>query len=121
MMEKDILSKVIEVEREIQEKLRGEKSRSLEWIERARKEAKEELAAEEERLREYYEKAMDTIGAEAGKQADEVLRNSAVQAERLSGISDDTLRRILLRYLPGILPEEHAAAARPGKVREPSP
>ena len=121
MMEKDILSRVIEVEKEIQEKLREEKGKSLEWLEGVKREAEEELAREEERLREYYQKTLDDTGAVAEKQAAELLRDSVLQAERLSGISDEILGRILLKYLPRILPEEYAAAGRAEKVREPAP
>ncbi len=103
-MEKDILSKVIEVEREIQEKLREEKSRTLEWIEEVREDAEKQFAKEEERLREHFQKAVDDTGASAGREAAELLKDSALQAERLAGLGDDVLTGIVRKYIRGIVP-----------------
>ncbi len=103
-MEKDILSKVIEVEREIQEKLREEKSRSIEWIESARKQAEEEIGGEEEQLDVCYKKAVDETVAEAEKQASEIVGDSILETEKLARISDEALKTILLKYIPRIVP-----------------
>lgn len=117
MMEKDILSRVIEVEREIQEKLREEKSKAMAWLEEVKKEAEEEIAREEERLKEYYEKTAADADAYAGKQAAELLRDSALEAERLAGISDETLTGMVLKYIPGILPADSSVAGGSEKVQ----
>jgi len=121
MMEKDILSKVIEVEREIQERLREEKSKSLEWVERAKKEVEEELAREEEGLKEYCRKTVDDTGAAAEKEAAELLRGSACQAGRLAAISDDVLTGMVLRYIQGIVPVDPSVSGGSEKLRGPSP
>jgi vacuolar-type H+-ATPase subunit H len=121
MMEKNILSKVIEVEREIQERLREEKSKSLEWVERAKKEAEDELAKEEEGLKEYCRKTVDDTGAAAEKEAAELLRDSALHAEKLAAISDDVLTGIVLKYIQGIVPVDPSVSGGSEKLSGPSP
>lgn len=120
-MEKDILSKVLEVEREIQERLREEKSRSLEWSEGVRKEVEEELAREEKVLKDCYRKVLDDARLAAEKEAAELLRDSALQSERLTAIGDDALTGIVLKYVRRIVPADPSACADSEKARGPSP
>ncbi len=114
-MEKDILSRVIEVEREIQEKLREEKRRTLEWIGEVKKEAEEQLAKEEERVKEFFRKTVDDTGAAAEREAAELLRDSALQGERLAGLGDDALTGVVLKYIWRIVPADSSSekGARP--------
>jgi vacuolar-type H+-ATPase subunit H len=114
-MENDILSKVIEVEREIQEKLREERIKSLEWLEKGKRQAEEEIAREEERLGDSYRKVLDDTVAEAEKHAAEIVQESTLKAEGLSRVSAEALADILLKYIPRILPEDLSE-----KSREPS-
>ena len=51
-MDDDILSRVVEVEREVQQRLDVEKKMSLDWIEKVKKEAEERVIAEEKKLKE---------------------------------------------------------------------
>jgi hypothetical protein len=50
-MEKDILSEVIEVEKEIQKCLEVEKAKSHDWLEKVKKESEEELVREERNIK----------------------------------------------------------------------
>ena len=103
-MEKDILSRVIEVEKEIQERLRTEKERSVEWLEKVKREAEEAVAGDEERLRESFEDAKACSVADADKKAAEIMRKAAEEEKRISAISDGTLGRIIMKHLALILP-----------------
>lgn len=103
-MEKDILSRVIEVEKEIQERLRAEKERSVEWLEKVKREAEEAVASDEERLKESFENAKVCSAAGADRKAAEILRKAAEEEERISAISDETLGRIIMKHLALILP-----------------
>lgn len=109
-MEKDILGKVIEVEKEIQERLRLEKSKSKEWLEGVKREVEEEIAREEERLKGTYNKAVEDARADAEKNASEIFRDAATLAERCHQISDETLKQIIMRHIITILPEEYGAS-----------
>lgn len=114
MTEKDILSKVIGVEKEIQERLIVEKERSVEWLEKVKREAEEAVAAEEERLKESFENARVGSRAEAERKTAEILKEAAGEAERISGLSDETLGRILMRHIALILPSD-ILSEKPGR------
>ncbi len=106
MTEKDILSKVIGVEKEIQERLMAEKEKSLEWLEKVKKESEEAVSAEEQRLNGSFEETKRNSMTDAEKAAAEMLKAADVEAERISGISDETLGLIVIKHVRFILPAE---------------
>ncbi len=106
MTEKDILSKVIGVEKEIQERLMAEKEKSVEWLEQVRKESEESVSRERDALRESFESAKVHSRADAEKRAAEIIGKAKEEAERISQIGDETLRRVLLRHISAILPQD---------------
>lgn len=116
MTEKDILSKVIAVEKEIQEKLMLEKERSLEWLEKVKRQAEESISKEEAGLHESFENAERNSGTDAEKKAAEMLEKANAEAERISGISDETLGRILMRHVAFILPTD-GPSEKPERLR----
>lgn len=105
-MEKDILSRVIEVEKEIQERLRIEKDRSLEFLEAVKREVGDSLAREEEILKENRSAAIEKAKAAAREKAKETLQKAEQRAEKYRRIDDSDLKNILTRRLAAILPTE---------------
>lgn len=103
-MEKDILTKVIEVEKEIQDTLDGEKRRSEEWVEKVRMEIEEEVIKEDEDLKKSFKETEGIVMAEIKNKSSEILEGASRQAERLSKISDEDLNEIIKRYIMSILP-----------------
>jgi predicted adenine nucleotide alpha hydrolase (AANH) superfamily ATPase len=103
-MEEDILSKVIEVEKEIQKGLETEKVKAQEWLEKIKKESEEEIMKEEYRLKEAFESALEESGAYAERKSSEVLSEAVLLAERLKSMPDETLSEIITRHIMKILP-----------------
>lgn len=103
-MEDDILGKVVEVEKEIQNTIRTEKEKSRKWIENVRKDADKRLADTESELAESLEKAVERAKANAGSRASELLRNAEALAKTFQGLSDETLRAIITKHITSILP-----------------
>lgn len=103
-MEKDILSKVVKVEEDIQEKLEAEKKRASEMVEEAREEAAKRVLAEEARLNDSFNRAVKDSRILAEKKASEILQNTGSDADKINNLSDDTLIRILSRNISSILP-----------------
>ncbi len=94
---------MIETEREIQAILEREKKKADEWVERVRAEAGQEIAREEERLKALSARAMAAARADAEAKAAEIIASSNLRAQRLAHL-DDSVRKILVKYLPRILP-----------------
>ena len=106
-MDEDVLSTVMEVEREIQEKLEAERRKAREWLERVRADAGRSYAASEERFKKSSEKAVADALADVEARAADLLSRATLEAERLVHLGDETMRKIMARYLPRILPGEH--------------
>lgn len=100
----DVLSTVIEVEREIQQRLDEEKKKSRERIEHATAEAERELAVEARRLTEAADASLSNARSTSDQEAAAVAEAARREAERIDRISDDTLRNAVRRYLARILP-----------------
>ena len=94
-MEKDILSRVIEAEKEIQERIAKEKEKSLEWIEKAKKEMQEATEEEERRREAAFRETVRNAGIEAEKKAMRMIEEETVRAENIAKTSDDVLKKLI--------------------------
>jgi vacuolar-type H+-ATPase subunit H len=103
-MENDILGKVVHVETEIQKMIETEKNMARERIEEARKKAEEGLVHEENRLNHSLDITIRDAQLSFKKEASEMVEKARADAERIDGLSDDQLRRIILKHLHIILP-----------------
>lgn len=105
-MERDMLSKVLDTEREIQAKIESEKKRHEEKIEKAGKEAGERVLQEEAALREQLEKSVREAEEIAKGKAADIMEAAGRRAETLRSLSDDALQRIVMKYIDSILPRD---------------
>ena len=103
-MEKDILSEVIETEKEIQKCLELETQKAKEWLEDVRKKAALELKQAEQEYTTALEQALADAEKEAAARALAVRKNSEMQADRLGKLDDRILKSILERRIKRILP-----------------
>jgi vacuolar-type H+-ATPase subunit H len=103
-MQKDILSEVIEVEKEIQKCLEVEKEKSRDWLEKVKKESELELAREEKNIKESLNKSIEVAKKEAELKAAEIVKQTEARAERLAKLNDQTLVDIVGEQITRILP-----------------
>lgn len=103
-MEKDILSEVIETEKEIQKCLEQEMQKAKEWLDDVRKKAAQELTQAEQEYTTALEQAMADAEKEAAARAMAVRKNSEIQDDRLGKLDDRILKSILDRRIKRILP-----------------
>ena len=95
-MEDDILAKVVEVEKEIHQCLETEKEKSAQWLATAREDARKEVVRTREGLKGSLDAAIKKAGAESEKKASEVIGEAKLFAEKLDGLGDEELRKIIL-------------------------
>jgi hypothetical protein len=105
-MEKDILKEVIEVEKEVHEKIQIEKRISQEWLEKIKKDTEPEVLKEEENLKGSFNKAVKDAKLNAEKKAAAILEEANIKAERFEELSDGTLKKIILKHIKRILPDK---------------
>ena len=103
-MERDLLSKILDTEREIQAKIESVKERQAERIEKARKEAGERVLQEEAALREQLENSVLKAEKIAEEKAADILEASARRAENLRSLPDEVLQGIVIKYIDSVLP-----------------
>jgi ABC-type lipoprotein export system ATPase subunit len=106
-MENDILTTIIAVECEIQERLAAEEQRAAEMLDNLRRELEEEATQEEERLAASVQQAVAAARAEAQGRADALVRRSTIRAERTGGLDDETLERCIMKHLSRITWEQN--------------
>jgi len=103
-MEKDILSEVIVVEKEIQERLELEQLRSRKWLENIRKESEEQLAREEKTIKDSLNKAIENAKKDAELKAEEIVERADAKAMLLANLNDETVGEIVGKQVARILP-----------------
>ncbi len=103
-MEKDILSEVIEVEKDIQKSLDDEKVKARTWLEQVKKDSAQELAREEINITASLNEAIEVARKNAELKAAEIVRQAQVKAERFGTLTNDVLKQIIVKQLNRILP-----------------
>ncbi len=106
-MEKDILTAIIETEKEIQESLERERHKSVMWLENAKKEIEAVIAAEELELEESCRKGVADARENARGRADALLRDVVEKCRRLTELSDEKLICLLMEHIGRIRPENN--------------
>lgn len=105
-MEDDILSKVVQVETELQKKINEEKKKAHGLVENAKKDAEEQLHEAESRIREALDRAVKDARIRLEEKIAETLREAKAKSERIEHTSDETLRKYILNHIRSILPED---------------
>ncbi len=103
-MEKDVLSEVIQVEKEIQKCLEIEKVKVHDWLETAKKEAEKDFVREGEKIQESLEKSLEEAARAAEAKAAGTADRAAAAAERLGQLKTETLSGIVRQKIGRILP-----------------
>jgi vacuolar-type H+-ATPase subunit H len=105
-MEGDVLAKIIEVEREIHTKIETVRKTSSDRIETSKKEAEERISREESLIREQCRRSLEEAGLPAQQKASAILEAAARKTEKLRGLTDETLKKIITKHIIRILPGE---------------
>jgi vacuolar-type H+-ATPase subunit H len=103
-MEKDLLSEVIEVEKELQKNLDLEKDKSREWLEQIRKEFEEGFTHEETSLAESLRRSLEVAKQDAEAKASDIANQSVQKILLITKINNEGLSKIIGRHLSRILP-----------------
>lgn len=103
-MEKDILSRVIEVEGDIHKRIIIEKEMADKLLVKARKETEDEVIREEARLKAGLGEAVKKAKSDAEKKASVIITEADLFSSRLKNVSDPELNEIITRHIRKILP-----------------
>jgi len=96
---KDLVSLIIEAEREIADNFRKERSRIERWLEEKKKEINEEFALREGNLEKETIEIGENIKRDAQKKAEELLEKARNEACRLRDMREEVLKEIVFKYI----------------------
>ena len=103
-MDDHILSQVVEVEKEVQQRIEIEKKKSQEWLVNAKSEEDEKVLLEEKKLEKSVNESISKARVNAQKKAEAIINDAHIEAERLGKLGDDILKKIILKHFIKILP-----------------
>lgn len=102
-MDSNILSEVIEVEREIQKCLELEQAKARDWLEKVKKECSDEVLKEESRIKDTLAAAEERARKEAEESAASSLRHAATLVEHLDHLDRAVLQALADKHIRTIL------------------
>lgn len=107
-MERDTLEEILAVEKEIRDKLEGERGEASRWLAGIRHEVEQATLAETVRLKETVAREGEAAQQAAQEKANEILRRATSAAQRMEHMRDDDLARRVRRHLACIIPGDPA-------------
>jgi cell division septum initiation protein DivIVA len=103
-MKEDLLSEVVEVERELADNLETEDIRAREMIDNLRRSSELQISKEQKRLEETLNQALADSVKRAEKRAADILAKADATASRLERTSDEVLTGTIRKHIARILP-----------------
>jgi len=103
-MDNNILSEVIEVEREIQKCLELEQAKARDWLEKVKKECADEVLQEEGRIKDSLAAAEDRARKDAEESAASSVRDAEALVELRDHLDRAMLQAVVDKHIRTILP-----------------
>jgi len=103
-MENNTLSRIISVEKEIQQRIELERTRAREWLEKEEKAYERKLLEEEEKIKEDLNRRLEQAIRDAESKASLLLEKAHVEAARLDDLDEKSLTGIVMKYIVRVLP-----------------
>jgi len=107
-MERDTLEEILAVEKEIRDKLDGERDEASRWLAGVRHEIEQEKLAEIVRLRDSIAQQDEAAQKAARAKANEIVRRATDAAQRIERVRDDDLARRVRQHVACIVPGDPA-------------
>jgi len=103
-MERDLLQRVIDTEREIVEAVAAEKKRAAEWLASVQQSCADRIAEERQRSEEVFHQALAQFIARQNREISAYIDRLENQCERIDNLSDETIRAAVFRHVKKIIP-----------------
>jgi hypothetical protein len=105
-MENEILKGVVEVEKDIRQRLEIERKKVQEWLAKVKHDVEKEVLEEEAGLKENLNRSVHDAHSDAQVKAARIINDAEEYARKLESLGDDVLKRVALRHVHLILPGE---------------
>ena len=103
-MERDLLQRVIDTERQIVEAVAVEKKRAAEWLASIEQSCADRIAEERQRYDELFHQALAQFIAQQKQEVSADTDRLEEQYARIDNLPDETIRSVVRRHVIKILP-----------------
>ena len=107
-MERDTLEEILAVEKEIREKLEGDRDEASRWLAGIRREVEQDKLAEIVRLKESVAQQEKTAREAAQEKAQQIVQRATSAALRIERLHVDDLARRVRQHVACIVPGDPA-------------
>ena len=103
-MEKNLLKRVIETEKELIKSVESEKEKAADWLASVEHSCADRVADKKTEFEQLLHKSLEQFAQEQNREADDYIAKIEHRCSCLDNISDETIKTVVLKHLKKILP-----------------
>lgn len=100
------ISRIVAIEKEIQERIEGERRKAQQWLEEVKKRAEGDLVRIEEEVKRIYNERLSFLEKEIRNNACNIIEEAMRWHQWVNNLGEDKLKTVLLKFVMMIIPEE---------------
>ncbi|MFN3481096.1 MAG: hypothetical protein ACK415_12040 [Thermodesulfovibrionales bacterium] len=105
-MEDSGISRIVAIEKEIQERIEEERKRAEQWLEEVKRKAEGDLVRIEEEVKRIYNERLSLLEKEIRNNACNIIEEAMRWHQWVNNLGDDKLKTVLLKFIMMIIPEQ---------------
>lgn len=105
-MEGGGISRIVAVEREIQERIERERKKAEQWLEEVKREAEGDLVRMEEEVKRIHNERLSFLEKEIRDNARNIIEEAMRWHQWVNNLGEDKLKTVLLKFIIMIIPEQ---------------
>lgn len=98
------ITRIVTVEKEIQEKIEAEKLKAEQWLEEIKKKTVEDLVRIEEEVKRTYNERLSLLEKEIRNNARNIIEEAVRWHQWVINLKEDELKAVLLKFITRIIP-----------------
>lgn len=99
------ITKIVTIEKEIQEKIEAEKLKAEQWLEGIKKKTVEDLVRIEKEVKRTYNERLSLLEKEIRNNARNIIEEAARWHQWVINLKEDELKAVLLKFITRIIPD----------------
>ncbi|MFN3395236.1 MAG: hypothetical protein ACK4Z9_00370 [Thermodesulfovibrionales bacterium] len=105
-MEDGGISRIVAIEKEIQERIEGERKKAEQWLEEVKRKAERDLVRIEEDAKRIYNERLSFLEKEIRNNASNIIEEAMRWHQWVNNLDEDKLKTVLLKFIMMIIPEK---------------
>lgn len=105
-MEDGGISRIVAIEKEIQERIEGERKKAEQWLEEVKRKAEGDFVRIEEEAKRIYNEKLSLLEKETKNNACNIIEEAMRWHRWVNNLGEDKLKNILTKFIMKIIPEQ---------------